>query len=1264
MLSCLNILSRRSKSWLIISTLSGASLCGCGGGSGSPPPPPPPVSTITSVTVSPGSASLVVKATQQFTATVQGTGNFSTAVGWYVNGVQGGNSTVGTITAGGLYTAPDRVPDPSMVTVTAKSTQDSSKSGSSATSINAENVQISISPASVSLQLGGAQQFNVTVSGTVNQSINWTINGQPSSVSTPWGTISQDGSYTTPSLLPVNPVVTLTATSVEDPSKSASAVATIQATAGGITVTITPSNPQVVFDGSKSIQFTAAVSGTANTSVTWSTDAGAGNITPDGVFTPLTFNCTNAVPTAGIHATSAANPGAQAATTVNLVPPSPVITQLSPQPAAAETTLQMTGTFAFGASGTVLFPGPNGTQIPSALGVTSPTTASVNVPLGSSSGSLTIEQDCSNGSSGVQFPPQHSAPIGFQRLPRLRIRADRKDLAAGESVQLHAVPLGDPTPLPIQWGSGISSSGVYTAPAKVASESFVTLSGCIQNTNACDSLMLRLSPLRIDPPAPSVADADTLQLSAMTGGSEVVPSWNIVAGGGGLLSNGLYTAPKTLEDSGPVLVSASYAGSTAQASIGVTGSYPGLINRVYDYIDRSAAPAPNPTTIASSLAVGGNLAYVLSVDTPEQLATPKYCWIDVYDITDAAHPVWLDAAEALNTEPSSILCWGSLYTYGGLLYEVLNGEIAGEIAQFAVLNGHLSLQHVYTIPHVDSFSFNQGIFYAIADIYHDPGIYGGAISAYLFDVRNGTMVQTSLNLPRPQPGVTAQIFTPVGKDNLIYFLVNQPGPPATAAFKVAVYDTSASPPTLAAAVDAMVGANQPAGGTLAIVGNSLLDGWDIYDISIKVPSRIGTSQFNIQAVNSTGSLAVSGNFTLDVSNPSSPAVKSYLDDGFGLWDQTWVGDLMYAIEGGGLGVYSTTGGGGQIPLDALPNPGVYGAIFSQIVNGNILYTVQQSDGPFLTVYDLSASSPNLLGTYNESGQSPLSLALLNKSLFVGTLQGLLVLDVSSPGSPAKVASAAFPSTALAVSGNSLFAGTTDNQLVVLDVTNPASPAKLTQVGLPDTPINFRVAGNLLYIADNTAGLLIYSIANVSSPVLVSQYKLSSAIGDIALDGNLALLAAAESGLVILDVTNPAAPVLVSETLVDAISCAASCLNPVATAVAVDGGLVYVGSSGNMYGKVFAFDYRVPAHPRLVSMMSYGGALDEAVYNFAFYQSRMFVGGSLFVVADRQSDISQPRNVINLYYQNFSNGSGASLPAASRTSSLIRPKIRPAVAPAR
>jgi hypothetical protein len=121
-------MKRAITSGLLVA-LSAALLASCGGGgsgTGS-------ASILVSVSISPTSASVPVATTQQFTANVIGTSN--SVVAWQVNGVPNGNSTVGTITAAGLYTAPAAIPSPATVSVTAVSQADSTKSASAAVTV-------------------------------------------------------------------------------------------------------------------------------------------------------------------------------------------------------------------------------------------------------------------------------------------------------------------------------------------------------------------------------------------------------------------------------------------------------------------------------------------------------------------------------------------------------------------------------------------------------------------------------------------------------------------------------------------------------------------------------------------------------------------------------------------------------------------------------------------------------------------------------------------------------------------------------------------------------------------------------------------------------------------------------------------------------------------------------------------------------------------------------------------------------------------------
>jgi fibronectin type 3 domain-containing protein len=84
---------------------------------------------------------LQVSQSQQFSATVSGTTN--TAVNWLVSGILGGNTSVGTISSAGLYSAPGSVPS-GQVTVTVQSVANLNSSASTNVSVT-QPVQHSVS---------------------------------------------------------------------------------------------------------------------------------------------------------------------------------------------------------------------------------------------------------------------------------------------------------------------------------------------------------------------------------------------------------------------------------------------------------------------------------------------------------------------------------------------------------------------------------------------------------------------------------------------------------------------------------------------------------------------------------------------------------------------------------------------------------------------------------------------------------------------------------------------------------------------------------------------------------------------------------------------------------------------------------------------------------------------------------------------------------------------------------------------------------------
>jgi hypothetical protein len=133
-------------------------------------------SPMVTVTISPTTATLAVDGTQQFTATVTGENN--NGVTWSVDGVNGGNGTVGTVSSSGLYTAPSTT---GTYTVTATSVADRSKSASATVTVVALAItSISVTPNPASFPANGGQQFtamamyNNGTNGNITSTATWT----------------------------------------------------------------------------------------------------------------------------------------------------------------------------------------------------------------------------------------------------------------------------------------------------------------------------------------------------------------------------------------------------------------------------------------------------------------------------------------------------------------------------------------------------------------------------------------------------------------------------------------------------------------------------------------------------------------------------------------------------------------------------------------------------------------------------------------------------------------------------------------------------------------------------------------------------------------------------------------------------------------------------------------------------------------------------------------------------------------------------------
>ncbi len=321
---------------------------GCGGlsnsGSNSPSTPS------SGVSVSPASASVRAGGTQQFSATVSGTGTagaqISQNVTWSVNGIAGGNATVGQITSGGLYTAPAALPSPNPLTVTAVSTANAALNGNS--SVTVENPMPTLSgvtPAAIPL---GNFSLTLTGNGFVNASqvtfggvaLTTTFISATQLTATGTATAAQKGMMVNVAV--VNP----------NPGSATSAAFAVKVGATGI-VAVSPATANVPVGAGQ--QFTASVSGNSTSggalgpNVTWSVNgiaggnATIGTISSTGLYqAPATLPSPSTLTISAISTTDSTISGTSA---LNLDNPVPTVGQVAPFPVPIGSySLSITGT--------------------------------------------------------------------------------------------------------------------------------------------------------------------------------------------------------------------------------------------------------------------------------------------------------------------------------------------------------------------------------------------------------------------------------------------------------------------------------------------------------------------------------------------------------------------------------------------------------------------------------------------------------------------------------------------------------------------------------------------------------------------------------------------------------------------------------------------------------------------------------------------------------------------------------------------------------
>jgi uncharacterized protein (DUF1800 family) len=273
------------------------------------------------VSISPTNITLKLDATRQFSAPVTGASN--TTVTWSVNGVNGGNSTNGTVSTSGLYTPPAALPANPAIKVRATSNANNTKFAEA--TVNLQNPTPTITEVTpTEFNIGN---HNIVVKGTKFMT-GARIKVQNNPVATTF--ISSTELRASVSLPNVQNYCFVVENAAPGGGNSNSKCFNVMAL---ITVSTSPTTATV--RGGATRQFTAAVRNTTMREVDWMVNgtvggnSTTGTIATDGTFTaPLNISAVGG--SVKVGARSKKDPRASGESTVTLQNPVPTISGIAP----------------------------------------------------------------------------------------------------------------------------------------------------------------------------------------------------------------------------------------------------------------------------------------------------------------------------------------------------------------------------------------------------------------------------------------------------------------------------------------------------------------------------------------------------------------------------------------------------------------------------------------------------------------------------------------------------------------------------------------------------------------------------------------------------------------------------------------------------------------------------------------------------------------------------------------------------------------------
>ena len=490
---------------------------------------------VTSVSASCSPSSIYTNGTSNCSATVYGTGSYSSLYTWSL--VSGG----GTLSSAGLYTPPNYA---TTATIKATSNGDATKSGTATISVSVPtpnavtSVSASCSPSSI--YTNGTSNCSATVYGTGSYSSLYTW-----SLVSGGGTLSSAGLYTPPNYATT---ATIKATSNGDATKSGTATISVSVpTPNAVTSVSASCSPSSIYtNGTSNCSATVYGTGSYSSLYTWSLVSGGGTLSSAGLYTPPNY-----ATTATIKATSNGDATKSGTATISVSVPTPnAVTSVSAS--CSPSSIYTNGTS--NCSATVY-----GTGSYSSLYTWS---------LVSGGGTLS--------SAGLYTPPNYATTATIKATSNGdATKSGTATISVTVPVTITFVtPTCSPSSVPtngtttciaavfgtggystlVTWfivsgGGSINSSGVYTAGSspttatiKATSVGDATKSGTATVSVAPSATITSVTPSCSPSSVPTNGTSTCTAVVAGTGSYSSAVTWSVVSGGGSINSSGVYMA--------------------------------------------------------------------------------------------------------------------------------------------------------------------------------------------------------------------------------------------------------------------------------------------------------------------------------------------------------------------------------------------------------------------------------------------------------------------------------------------------------------------------------------------------------------------------------------------------------------------------------------------------------------------------------------------------------------------------------------------------